>query len=162
MNAPAFEAGVEYTLEFSVARTGENSVNVTISISGGGTNWSHSITDNNYAYHRFDAFGIRPNSWETSADSFTFAEFKVEVLQGAVSLPPFNITAIEALPPNAVKLTWESVSGATYHVLVRDSITGTETTNATVVATDSLTSYTNSPVSGTERYFRIAAPPASP
>lgn len=161
-NAPAFQAGVEYTLEFTVARTGENSVNVTTSISGGGTNWSHSVTDDNYAYHRFDAFAIRPNSLETSADSFTFAEFKVEVLQGAVTLPPFNITAIEALSPNAVKLTWESVSGATYHVLARNSIGGPETTNATVVATGSLTSYTNTPVAGTERYFRIAAPPVAP
>lgn len=161
-NAPAFQVGVEYTLEFSVARTGENTVNVTTSISGGGTNWSHTVTDNNYAYHRFDAFGIRPNSLETSADSFTFAEFKVEVLQGAVTLPPFYITAIEALSPNAAKLTWESVSGATYHVLVRDSLTGAETTNATIVATGSLTSYTNSPLAGTQRYFRITAPPAAP
>ena len=161
-NAPAFQAGTEYTLEFSVARTGVNSVNVTTTLTGGGTNWSHTVTDDNYAYHRFDAFGIRPNSLETSADSFIFSEFKVEVLQGAVSLPPFRITAVEALSPSAVKLTWESVSGATYHVLARDSITGTETTNATVVATGSLTSYTNSPIAGTQRYYRIAAPPASP
>lgn len=161
-SAPAFETGVEYTLEFVVARTADNSVNVTTSISGGGTNWSHTVTDDNYAYHRFDAFGIRPNSLETSADSFTFAEFKVEVLQGAVNLPPFNITAVEALSPNAVKLTWESVSGATYHVLVRDSLSGMEFTNATVIATGNLTSYTNSPTSGAERYYRIAAPPFSP
>jgi len=161
-NAPAFQPGVQYTLEFAVARTSENSVDVTTSLSGGGTNWSHTITDNNYAYHRFDAFGIRPNSLETSADNFTFAEFKVEVLQSAVTLPPFNITAIEALSPNAVKLTWESVSGATYHVLVRDSINGAETTNATIVAMGSLTSYTNSPLAGTQRYFRIATPPAAP
>ena len=161
-NAPAFQAGTEYTLEFSVARTGENSVNVTTTITGGGTNWSHTVTDNNYAYHRFDAFGIRPNSLETSADSFPFPEFKVEVVQGAVSVPPFNISSIEALSPNSVKLTWDSVSGATYHILVRDSVNGAESTNATIVATGSSTSYTNSPLSGTERYFRVAAPPYTP
>lgn len=159
-NAPAFQAGVEYTLEFSVARSGVNSVTVTTSITGGGTNWTHTITDNNYAYHRFDAFAIRPNSLETSADSFTFPEFKVEVLQGAISVPPFGL-AIQSLTSGAVKLTWESVIGATYHVLTRDSINGIETTNTTMVATGSLTSFTNNPAGG-ERYYRVVAPPYSP
>lgn len=157
--APAFQAGTQYTLEFTVARTAVNTVGVTATITGGGTNWSHSITDNNYAYHRFDAFAIRPNSLETSADSFTFPEFIVEVVEGPVAVLPFNITAIEALSPNAVKLTWDSVGGTTYHVLSRATITSLETTNATIVATGASTSYTNSPLSGAERYYRVLAVP---
>lgn len=159
IGAPAFQAGTQYTLEFTVARAAANSVNVTATITGGGTNWSHAITDNNYAYHRFDAFALRPNSLETSADSFTFSDFTVEVVESAVALLPFTITAIEPLSPSSVKLTWDSVSGVTYHVLSRATITSLETTNATIVATGSSTSYTNSPVSGAERYYRVLAIP---
>ncbi len=161
-NVPAFQAGTEYTLEFSVARTAVNAANITTTITGGGNNWSHTVTDTNFAYHRFDALGIRPNSLETSADSFTFPFFRVEVLQGAVSVPAFGITSVQALSPNALKLTWASVSGATYHVLARNSLTGGETTNATIVATGGSTSYTNTPLTGTERYFRVVAPPYTP
>jgi hypothetical protein len=157
--AAAFQAGTPYTLEFTAARTAVNSVEVTVTITGGGTNWSHTIADNTYAYHRFDAFGLRPNSLETSADSFTFPEFIVEVVEGAVALFPFNITGLEALSPSSVKLTWDSVSGVTYHVLSRNTINSLETTNATIVATGNSTSYTNSPVSGAERYYRVLAIP---
>jgi hypothetical protein len=158
-NAPAFQAGTEYTLEFTVARTAINSVEFTTTITGGGTNWSHSVTDNNYAYHRFDAFGLRPNSLETTADSFTFPEFIVEVIEGPAVLPPFEIGGIEMLSPNALKLTWDSVSGTTYQVLSRPTITSAEVTNATIVATGSSTSYTNTPLAGVEGYFRVVALP---
>jgi hypothetical protein len=158
-NAPAFQAGGEYTLEFTVVRTAVNSANITANISGGGTNWSHSVTDTNFAYHRFDSFAIRPNSLETSADSFTFHEFKVEVLAPPLTVPPFRLTAIQSLAPDAIKLTWDSVAGATYYVLSRDTITGPDVTNATIVATGSSTSYTNTPIAGPQRFFRILAPP---
>jgi hypothetical protein len=161
--APAFQAGTEYTLVFEVARTAVNSVTVTATITGGGTNWSHSATETDYAYHRFDAFGIRCNSLETSADSFTIPDFIVEVVEGPVSVitnvPPFSITAVEKVDPDGLKLTWGSVDGVTYHVLTRDTINGAETTNATVVATGTSTSYTNAPISGAERYYRVLAPP---
>jgi hypothetical protein len=160
-NAPSFKAGTNYVLEFTVARTAVNSATVTAAITGGGTNWSFTSTDtNDLAYHRFDAFGIRPNSLENAADSFTFPEFKVEVIQAAITVLPFNITDIQLLSPGSVKLTWDSVNGTTYNVLTRDSLTtGNWTTNATVQATDVSTSYTNSPIAGsvTERYYRILA-----
>ncbi len=165
VGAAAFQAGTEYTLVFTVARTAESTVDITATVSGGGTNWSHKVTDAKYAYHRFDAFGIRPNSLETSADSFIFPEFKVEVLQGAISVPPFKLTAVQALSSTAVKLTWDSVSGATYHVLAADSLSaGTWTTNGTVVATSASTSYTNTPIASgvTARFYRVLAPPYTP
>lgn len=156
--ATAFQAGTQYTLVFTVARTAVNTVAVTTSITGGGTTWSHTITDNTYAYHRFDAFAIRPGSLETSADSFTFPEFKVEVVAGPVALPPFSIR-IQTLSPSSIRLAWDSVSGVTYHVLSRGAITSPETTNATIVATGNSTFHTNSPLSGTGRYYRVLAIP---
>lgn len=161
--AVAFEAGITYQLVLTVTRVGVNSATFAVSISGGGTNWSHTATDDNFAYHRFDAFAIRPNSLETAADSFTFTDFIVEVLQGAVSVPSFGISAVEVLSPTELKLTWDSVAGATYHVLTRGSLSsGDWSTNATVVATGSSTSYTNTPLTGAQGYFQILSPPIAP
>jgi hypothetical protein len=163
IGATAFQAGTQYTLEFTVARTGVNTANVTATITGGGTNWSHTITDTNYVYHRFDAFGIRPNSMETSADGFTFSEFKVEVLQGLVPVNPFSITSVQALAADSIKLTWQSQAGASYHILSSPSLGSPNwTTNGTVAATGSSTSYTNTPVSGAERYYRVVGLPYTP
>jgi hypothetical protein len=161
-NAPSFHAGTQYTLVFTVTRTAVNSADVTAAISGGGTNWTWSVTDTNYAYHRFDSFGIRPNSLETSADSFTFPEFRVEVIQSAIPVAPFKITNVSSLPSGAIELTWDSVSGVNYQVLSRDSLDlNSWVTNATVQATSASTSYTNSPIpaSVTQRYYRILATP---
>lgn len=161
--AAAFQAGTTYNLVLSVTRTDINAVTFQVSISGGGTNWSHSATDTDFAYHRFDAFAMRPNSLETAADSFTFTDFVVEVLQAALTVPPFSITDVEALSPTSVKLTWDSVAGATYHVLTRDSLSsGNWSTNATLLATGVSTSYTNTPTTGTQTYYQISAPPYTP
>ncbi|HKS38892.1 MAG TPA: hypothetical protein VJW76_16985 [Verrucomicrobiae bacterium] len=46
--APAFVSGTEYTLEFLVVRTSAGSVDITTALSGGGTNWSLTVTDNTY------------------------------------------------------------------------------------------------------------------
>ena len=164
IGAPAFQAGSSYTLVLTVARPDVNSVDFTAAITGGGTNWSHSITDTNFAYHRFDAFGIRPNSLETSVDSFTIPEFLVEVSQGAVSVVPFNITSVESLGTGSVKLTWNSVSGAVYHILSSDTISAPLMgwiTNGTVVATGASSSYTNSGIAAgvTNRFYRVMATP---
>lgn len=164
-NAPAFQAGTQYTLQFTVTRTGENSVNVTAAIAGGGTNWSHSVTETNFAYHRFDAMAIRPNSVETSADSFSFSEFIVEVIAAQLEVAPFSITSVQALSANSVKLTWASQAGASYHIVSSPTATTPSTswtTNATVLATGSSTSYTNTPTSGAERFYRVIGLPYTP
>ena len=161
-NNPAFQAGTLYTLEFTVARVGENSVQVTTRISGGSLDLSHTVTDNNFAYHRFDSFGIRANSLETSADTFTIPEFKVEVISGPLQVSPFNITDIESVSSDSVKLTWDSVVGATYHLLYRQPVTGEDTTNATIVATGTSTSQTVSPLPSMNGFFHVLAPPYTP
>ncbi len=162
-NSPAFQAGQQYTLEFSVARIAVNAVTITTRISGGTLDLVHSVTETNFAYHRFDAFAIRPNSAETTADNFTFPEFKVDVLQGSVAVAPFSITGVQSLATDSIKLTWASESGASYQVLSAPSLTSsTWTTNATVLATGSSTSYTNSPTTGAELYYRVVGLPYTP
>jgi hypothetical protein len=157
-NAPAFQAGTTYTLVFSVSRTAVNSVDVTAAISGGGTNWSFTSTDTNFAYHRFDAFGIRPSSLETTADSFTIPDFIVQVVQNPVT--SFNITGITHPTPTSVVLTWDSTANTSYDIQSTASLTpaATWTTNATVMASGTSTSYTNSPISGSSRFFRVVSP----
>jgi hypothetical protein len=162
-NAPAFAPGTLYTLTFSVTRIAENSVIVTANITGGTLNLTHTVTETNSAYHRFDAFGLRPNSLETSADGFTFPEFIVEVLSSAIQVAPFSVTSVQALSFDSIKLTWTSVVGASYQILSSPSLASpTWTTNGTVLATGSSTSYTNTPTSGTERYYRIVGLPYTP
>ncbi|MEW6159579.1 MAG: hypothetical protein AB1813_19295, partial [Verrucomicrobiota bacterium] len=154
---PAFEAGTEYTLEFLVARTGINAIDVTTTITGGGNSWSHTITDTTYAYRRFDSFGLRVNSLETSADSFTFPEFRVEVIDAPVSLDPFPITSVQRVAPDSIKLTWDSQAGVSYQVLSTPSLPAVVwNTNATIVAEGISTSYTES-TSGSARFYRISA-----
>lgn len=108
---------------------------------------------------RFDAFGIRPNSLETSADSFTFPEFRVEVIDAGIVIAPFRITDARILAPDAVQLTWESQAGVTYHVLSSGSLSPINwTTNATIVATGSSTSHTDAAIAGrAESYYRVSA-----
>jgi hypothetical protein len=156
-NAPAFQAGTTYTLVMSVNRTDVNSVDFTTTISGGGTNWTFSSTDTNFAYHRFDSFGIRPSSLETTADQFTIPYFEVEVDQNP--LAPFNITSITHPTANSVVLTWASVPTVSYDIQSTPSLSPTTWgTLATVVASGTSTTYTNTPVTGTTQYYRVVSP----
>ena len=153
----AFQAGTTYNLVMSVSRTDVNSVDFTTTISGGGTNWTFSSTDTNFAYHRFDSFGIRDASLETTADQFTFPEFKVEVDQNPITVTPFPISIQTA--PNALVLTWTSVPTATYNVESTASLSPSAwVTNAVLTASGTSLSYTNTPLSGSSKFFRVVSP----
>ncbi len=155
---PAFQAGTTYTLVMSLSRTDVNSVDFTTTISGGGTNWTFSSTDTNFAYHRFDSFGIRPSSLETTADQFTFPFFEVEVDQNPISVIPFPVS-VQLSTPNALVLTWPSVATAQYDIQSTASLSPTAwVTNATVTASGTSTSYTNNSLSGSSRFFRVVSP----
>jgi len=158
--SPAFTSGVTNVLELTVARTGFSTAQLTLSVTAGSSNWTHTVTDSTYAYPRFDAFGIRMNSLATTANSFTFPEFKVEVSNASVPVNPFNITEVQLLSPTSLKLTWDSVNGKTYQVLSTPALNPVAwTTNATVQATAASTSYTNSPISGMHQFYRVVALP---
>jgi hypothetical protein len=157
-NTPAFQAGATYTLTLSFSRTAVNSVDFTAAISGFESNFTFTATETNFAYHRFDAFGIRPSSLETTADQFTFPEFKVEVLTNPVAVSPFPVS-IQVPSPNTVVLTWNSVATAKYDIQSTPSLSPTAwVTNATVTASGTSTSYTNTPVSGSTQFYRVVSP----
>jgi large repetitive protein len=160
LNTPAFMSGTTYTLQFTVHRTAFSTVQVTTSITGGGSNWTHTVADSTYAYPRFDALGFRANTLATTADNFTFPEFKVEVVAAAIPVAPFSITEVQLLSPTSLKLTWDSVSGKSYQIQSTPALNPTSwSTNATVTASGTATSYTNSPLSGGQRFYRVVATP---
>jgi hypothetical protein len=153
----AFADGTEYTLDLIVTRTGENVVTVGSTITGGGHTWTHSFTESVYAYHRFDAIAIRPNTQESTASSFNFTRFKVVVEAASV---PFNVTGVSKPGVDTFSLTWDSVSGSNYHVLSRNAVdTGAWTTN-TVTATGASTTYTATGLTGVPvRFYRVQQAP---
>jgi hypothetical protein len=155
----SFASGVPYTLVMEVARTAAYSVDVSATISDGTNQWAFSATDTNYAYHRFDSFGIRPNSLETTAENFTFTRFLVEVTPVST---PFPVTDIKLVSPAAaIALTWESVAGRNYQVQSRGALeAGNWNSNMTVTASGPTTTY-STPWSGgiTQQFYRIVELP---
>ena len=100
--APAFQNDTTYTLEFTFGRRAINSVQFTTRLSGGGTNWSHTVTDNTYAYPRFDTVAVRAGNAATAASSFEFTRLLVEV----IALPPEPIPLNISASGGNVTLTW--------------------------------------------------------
>ena len=74
---------------------------------------------------------------------------------------PFQITSVQLLTADQLKLTWGSIATNVYQVQSEDSLsTSSWTTNATVTATAASTSWTNMGVSGvTQRYYRVVDTP---
>ncbi len=80
------------------------------------------------------------------------------VTPGAVS--PFPITAARFVGPSRFAITWSSISGHTYQVQSANSLTaGNWTTNATLTATASSSSWTNPAASGVSEFYRVAHSP---
>jgi hypothetical protein len=156
--ATAFVAGTNYTLEFTVTRTDTNTITLATTITGNGTNWSHSITDTNFAYHRFDSFAIRPNSLETSADNLVFPEFKVEVL--AVSLAPasINISGVVSRSGDSVTLNWTPTPAGSFTYTVQRKISLLDPTWITLQTGISGTTYTDTTASADTGFYRVTSP----
>ena len=100
--APAFQNGVDYTLDFTIARKSVTSVEVTTTVTGGGTNWTHTRVDNTYAYPRFDCIAIRAANAETTASVFEFTRLLVQVITVAPDPIPLTVSASDG----NVILTW--------------------------------------------------------
>ena len=156
-NAPAFQAQTPYTMVFSVTRNDVNSVILTNSITGGGTNWTFSVTETNFAYHRFDAFGLRPNSLETSADSFSVPNFKVEVLAGPAVPTSINLTSVSRNGGN-VALTWNPTPSGTYSYSVQRKLNLTDVSWTTLTNGTSATTYTDTTATGSTGFYRVSSP----
>jgi hypothetical protein len=157
-NAPAFQAGTQYTLVFQVTRTAVNTCSVMATITGGGTNWSYTGTDTNgLAYHRFDAFAMRPNSLENFADSCTIPEFKVEVISvtpviTAISTPTVSRTG------NSVTLTWNPTPAGTYTYTVWRKLNLLDATWTSLQTGITATTYTDTGATGTTGFYRVSSP----
>lgn len=159
--APAFNSGTPYTLVFTVARTDVNTCSIGTTITGGGTNWTFtSIDTNSLGYHRFDAFGMRPNSGVTSVAQFTIPEFKVEVLTAPVTVTsPTNITITSvSRSGSSLILGWNPAPAGTYtySVLSKTNLTDAAWfTNQTGITT---TSYTNASATALRGFYRVSSP----
>jgi hypothetical protein len=156
-NAPAFQAGVEYTLVFSVTRSDQNAVVITNSISGGGTNWTYSVTETNQAYHRFDAFAVRPNSLETSADSFNIPGLRVEVLAGPVTPASITLAGVSR-SGNNVTLSWTPTPAGSFSYTVQRKINLTDANWTTLQAGVTTVSYTDTTATGSTGFYRVTSP----
>lgn len=137
---PAFLNDTPYTVEFTLARKASDTIAFTTKVSGGGTNWSHTVIDSTYAYPRFDAIAVRPGSAATAADSFEFSRLLVEVV--ALNKIPLNI----ATSGTNVILSWTNSS---YILQAAPEVTGPYAN-----VTGATSPYTT-PVSGTRRFFRL-------
>ncbi|MDR3458200.1 MAG: hypothetical protein P4N60_12190 [Verrucomicrobiae bacterium] len=156
-NAPAFQAGTQYTLVMNVIRAAVNTVIFSNNITGGGTNWAFSVTETNLAYHRFDAFAIRPNSLETTADSFNIAEFKVEVIAGP-SVPNTIAMGTVSRTGSNVSLTWTPTPTGSFTYTVQRKVSLTDALWTTLQTGISTTSYTDTTATATTGFYRVTSP----
>ena len=156
-NQTAFQAGTQYTLEFTVARISQNAVTVTADIITPTTNWLWSVTETNAAYHRFDAIAIRPNSIQTSADSFTFPEFIVEVKDVVVTPQSITINSVSHTGNN-VDLSWTPSPAGPYTFTVQRKLDLTDATWTTLATGLSGTTYTDTTATGNTGYYRVVSP----
>jgi hypothetical protein len=162
-NAPAFQAGTQYILVFQVTRTDTNTCRVTATITGGGTNWTWSALDTNgLAYHRFDAFAMRPNSLETFADSVNIPEFKVEVIPTAWEIARVGMSDVSRTG-NDINLAWSptpntSVASFTYSVQYKTNLleTGWHTLQTNILTTTYI--HTNAASTNVNLFYRVRSP----
>lgn len=162
-NQPAFVSGLQYQCVFSVAHYASSNV-ITVSWLGPGlgglTNVTWSVIDTTNHCSRFDTFAIRTDNVADTADSITISEFKVERLPAGSQLQPFSITSSQVLPSGQFSLTWASVANQTYQIQSQDTLGGSWTTNATLTAGSTTTSWTNAaPASAAQRFYRVAGTP---
>lgn len=143
--APAFQNGVAYDALFTITRTSATSVTFDVNISGGGTNWTHSEVDDDFAYPRFDAIGIRSASAALSADSFEISRLLVQVVSAAPAPEPLNISATGG----NVTLTW---SNPAFTLQAAPNATGTYTNVPGAASPYTVTA------SGAARFFRLIWP----
>lgn len=141
----AFQNNTSYTMTMTVERTSASSVTVAVAVTSASGTITWSAVDSVYAYPRFDAFAIRPNSLETVADSFTITRFTVEVVDGTPTQIPLNITS----SGGNVTLTWTNPA---FTLQAAPSVTGTYTN-----VTSATSPYTIS-AGEARKFFRLTYP----
>ena len=125
-------------------------------------NTIHTSSGATFVTNSFDALalGWRYNNATAAANSIDISQITVTASIASSGISPFNITSIQLPAPGSVSITWDSVNGQSYQVQSTDALNPVNwTTNTTVVATGSSTSYTDAPVSSsvTQRFYRVGA-----
>jgi hypothetical protein len=163
-NVTAFTLDQEYTLHWSVERWATaNRISADISgpLAGvASTNFSRSYTDTsgtNGNWHAFDHFQFRVDSSVPVTDRLILKEFKVETSP----LPPFNITTAHPIDANNFRLIWDSLTGQKYRVESKDDLNAASwTSNVTITATGTSTTWTNTGLSAiSDRFYRVVNTP---
>jgi hypothetical protein len=128
-------------------------VTITTSMKGEGVDLTHVATDETFAYHRFDAFAIRPNTLEGTASQLEIKRFKVELISTASA---FRFVEIVRTDVSSITYRWESEIGRTYRIESRDSLTtGDWEFKASVVANGPVTGYGETGIlTNRTRFFR--------
>jgi hypothetical protein len=147
-NAPGFTDGTTYTMDLYVARMSAEWCSLCMNVSGGGTNYSTTLADSSYGYHRFDCIAWRPQSLQTTANEFDFSEFKVQVLQ-IPSAPRLNIAA----SASNIFLSWTNPAiYAPFRLAQATTVNGTYNPVAGVASPYTV------PTTNTARFFRLVWP----
>jgi hypothetical protein len=160
-NVPGFQLDQEYTMHFSVARYAASnlvSADITGPLAGVAlTNFSRAYVDPSGSnYFKFDCLMIRGDSGSPVVDNLILNEFKVEVLPIT-----FDFTLQERINEDQFRLRWTSISGFNYQIQSKDDLNSASwTSNATVTATGSSTTWTNAGTTGVnQRFYRIVNTP---
>jgi hypothetical protein len=142
---PAFQNDTPYTLDFTIARKSLTNVDLTVTVTGNGSTWTHTRSDTTYAYPRFDCLGFRAGSAEGSANPFEFNRLLVQVVALPPDPIPLNITGSGA----NVTLTW---SNPAFKLQSASAANGSFTDVA------SASSPYVVPASGNARFYRLVWP----
>jgi hypothetical protein len=94
----------------------------------------------------------------TNSHAAIFAVSGISAGGSGGTLPPFRVTSEQRLSPTQFKLTWDSVAGHNYQILSATSMPPVWRTNATVPATTSSTTYTDT-VSTARSFYRVLGNP---
>lgn len=165
-NTQGFVDGGLYTIDFSVTHYATSNV-ISSTLSGPlagvpSTNFTRTTIDTSGSnYSKFDCFMIRVDTSALASDLFIVKEFRIVKISPASAVVQFPITSAMIPGANQFALTWQSVSGQNYQVQSSDSLAPQSwSSNATVTATGSSTSWTNSGLSGIpQRFYRVVATP---
>lgn len=144
----AFTDSTPYTLVMTVARLSATNTLFTSTVIGGGTTNTTAYTDNTYAYPRYDAIAIRPNSAETTATTINITRFRAEVENAPVTTPtaiPLNVSA----SGGNVTLSWADPA---FKLQAAPDVTGTYT-NVTGAVSPHIV-----PASGSKSFYRLIWP----
>ncbi len=159
----AFEANTEYAVTLSITRTGDDTADISGSLSQGGTILdSHTETDESDIANNFGMLGIWVNSntfgstnsqGESEDNGITFSNVRVEVL-GTPAAPP---TLAIQFADNMVEISWPSTDGSGFDLQMTSDLNGPDWVPAGTPIVSNGQNRVILPVSAVQAFFRLNA-----